>query len=90
MPPPAARLAALLFFALAALPSPSAAAPGSSRADAPRPNVLILMAEDLSPRIGSFGDPVAVTPNLDRLAAEGTRFPNTFTTAGVCAPSRAA
>lgn len=90
MPPLAARLAALLFFALAALPEPSAAAPGSSPADAPRPNVLILMAEDLSPRIGSFGDPVAVTPNLDRLAAEGTRFPNTFTTAGVCAPSRAA
>jgi arylsulfatase A-like enzyme len=55
-----------------------------------RPNILVLMAEDLSPRIGAFGDPVARTPNIDRLAASGVRFPNTFTTAGVCAPSRAA
>lgn len=55
-----------------------------------RPNILVLMAEDLSARVGAFGDPVARTPNLDRLAAGGVRFPNTFTTAGVCAPSRAA
>jgi arylsulfatase A-like enzyme len=57
---------------------------------AERPNILILMAEDLSARIGAFGDPVAETPHIDSLAAEGVRFPNTFTTAGVCAPSRAA
>lgn len=62
--------------------------PGAVGAD--RPNVLILMAEDLSARIGAFGDPVAITPHIDQLAAEGTRYPNTFTTAGVCAPSRAA
>lgn len=55
-----------------------------------RPNVLLLVAEDMSPRIGAFGDPVALTPNIDRLAEQGVRFPNTFTTAGVCAPSRAA
>jgi arylsulfatase A-like enzyme len=54
------------------------------------PNVLVLMAEDLSARVGAFGDPIARTPNLDRLATAGTRFPNTFTAAGVCAPSRAA
>tara|TARA_R110002094_G_scaffold54390_3_gene65597 strand:+ start:434 stop:2110 length:1677 start_codon:yes stop_codon:yes gene_type:complete len=55
-----------------------------------RPNILLLMAEDMSARVGAFGDPVAVTPTLDRLADEGVRYPNTFTTAGVCAPSRAA
>ena len=33
-----------------------------------RPNILLLTAEDLSPRIAAFGDPVALTPNLDRLA----------------------
>jgi arylsulfatase A-like enzyme len=54
-----------------------------------RPNILILIAEDLSAHVGAFGDPAARTPNLDRLAAQGVRFPNTFTTAGVCAPSRA-
>ncbi len=55
-----------------------------------RPNILLLMAEDMSARVGAFGDTIAVTPRLDALAAEGVRFPNTFTTAGVCAPSRAA
>jgi len=59
-------------------------------ADSKRPNILILMAEDMSPRVGAFGDPVAVTPHIDRLAAEGVRYPHTYTTAGVCAPSRAA
>ena len=57
---------------------------------ASQPNLLVLMAEDLSGRVGAFGDPVARTPNLDRLAEKGVRFPNTFTAAGVCAPSRAA
>jgi len=57
---------------------------------ADRPNILLLMAEDMSARVGAFGDSVAVTPNLDALAAAGVRFTRTFTTAGVCAPSRAA
>ncbi|CAE7635861.1 unnamed protein product [Symbiodinium pilosum] len=55
-----------------------------------QPNILLLVAEDLSPRIGSFGDALAKTPNIDQLAAQGTRYTNVFTTAGVCAPSRAA
>lgn len=55
-----------------------------------RPNILLLTAEDMSPHVGAFGDRVAVTPNLDRLAAAGVRYTNTFTAAGVCAPSRAA
>ncbi|MFK8019477.1 MAG: sulfatase [Pseudomonadales bacterium] len=55
-----------------------------------RPNIVLMMAEDLSSRIGAFGDSVAVTPNIDRLANEGVRYTNVFTTAGVCAPSRAA
>lgn len=54
------------------------------------PNILLLVAEDLSPRLGSYGDTTAHTPNLDRLAANGTRYTRVFTTAGVCAPSRAA
>jgi arylsulfatase A-like enzyme len=63
---------------------------GASAAEPKRPNILILLAEDMGPRVGAFGDPVAVTPRIDRLASEGVRYPNTFTTAGVCAPSRAA
>ena len=63
---------------------------GPASMNAQQPNILLIVAEDLSARIGAFGDPVAHTPNLDRLAASGVRFPNVFTTAGVCAPSRAA
>lgn len=55
-----------------------------------RPNILLLVAEDMSSRVGAFGDPVALTPNLDALAREGLRLSQAFTTAGVCAPSRAA
>jgi arylsulfatase A-like enzyme len=53
-----------------------------------RYNIVLIMAEDLSPRIGVFGDLVAHTPNLDRLASQGIMFLNTFTTASVCSTSR--
>jgi len=55
-----------------------------------RPNILWLVAEDLSPIIPAFGDDTVATPNLDRLAAEGVRYTRVFSTSGVCAPSRAA
>jgi N-sulfoglucosamine sulfohydrolase len=51
---------------------------------------MLLMVEALSPRIGTFGDSLARTPNLDKLAREGVRFMYAFATAGVRAPSRAA
>jgi arylsulfatase A-like enzyme len=54
------------------------------------PNILWITVEDMSPRLGAYGDSVALTPNIDRLAAEGMRFTHAFTTAGVCSPSRAA
>ncbi len=66
---------------------------GPARADEPetlpeRPNIVLIMFEDLSSRIGAFGDPVAHTPILDAFAQDAVRFPNAFTTAGICAPSR--
>ncbi|GAB5409592.1 MAG: hypothetical protein BalsKO_19570 [Balneolaceae bacterium] len=54
-----------------------------------RPNILWLVAEDLSPIIAPFGDSTAITPNINRLADEGVRYPKLFSTHGVCAPSRA-
>ena len=54
-----------------------------------RPNILLLVAEDLSPRIEPYGDDLAKTPNLTKLGTKSIRFTSTFTTAGVCAPSRA-
>ncbi|MFN4180590.1 MAG: sulfatase, partial [Armatimonadota bacterium] len=53
-----------------------------------RPNFLWITCEDMSLTLGCFGDPYAVTPNLDKLAEEGVRFINVFTHSPVCAPSR--
>ncbi len=44
----------------------------------------------MSPRFGCYGDRLARTPNIDRLAAQGCRFPAAFSTAAVCSPSRCA
>jgi arylsulfatase A-like enzyme len=78
-----------LAIGVAALAVTAAAGASGAASDEP-PNLLLLVAEDLSPRIGAYGDALAETPNIDRLAAEGVRFTNVFATAGVCAPSRAA
>ena len=74
-------LAAVL---LGAGPAPDR--PQSEPAD--RPNLLWVTCEDLSPRLGCYGDPLARTPHLDRLAAQGTRYTRAFGTYGVCAPNR--
>lgn len=55
-----------------------------------RPNILWISLEDTTPRFGCYGDSIARTPNIDALAAGGCRYPNAFSTAGVCAPSRSA
>lgn len=52
------------------------------------PNILWLSCEDISAHLGCYGDPYAKTPNLDALAAQGTRFTHAYTSAGVCAPCR--
>ena len=64
--------------------------PTSTKDENPRPNILWLVAEDLSPYLAAFGDSTVVTPNISRLAAEGIRYINAFSVSGVCAPSRAA
>jgi len=55
-----------------------------------KPNILWISFEDTNPFYGCYGDPVARTPNLDRLASEGCIWTNAFSTAGVCAPTRSA
>ncbi|MGY8771199.1 MAG: sulfatase-like hydrolase/transferase, partial [Pirellulales bacterium] len=53
-----------------------------------RPNIVWISTEDISPHFGCYGDPHAITPNIDQLATEGVRYSQAFTTAGVCAPCR--
>jgi arylsulfatase A-like enzyme len=55
-----------------------------------RPNIVWISNEDMSPRLGAYGDAFARTPTLDRLAKQSIRYTRAFTTAPVCAPSRAA
>jgi arylsulfatase A-like enzyme len=55
---------------------------------AERPNILWITSEDNSPYLGCYGDPLAHTPNLDRLAAQGVRYRNAFANAPVCSTAR--
>jgi iduronate 2-sulfatase len=62
---------------------------GASRLSAvERPNVLLILVDDLKPALGCYGDEAAITPNIDRLAARGMRFELAYCNQAVCAPSR--
>ncbi len=59
--------------------------------DAPKPNVVIIFADDLGwGDLSCQGHPSIRTPHLDRMAAEGQRWTNFYSAAPVCTPSRAA
>ncbi len=53
-----------------------------------RQNVVLIVADDLGLQLGCYGDPVARTPGIDRLAAEGTRFTRAYCTTASCSASR--
>ncbi|MDO7173142.1 sulfatase [Mariniflexile sp. AS56] len=54
-----------------------------------RPNIILFVADDHgTDALGCYGNPVVKTPNLDKLAAEGTRFNNAYCTSASCAASR--
>ena len=67
-------------FLILALAAPAAAAPSL--------NVLLIMADDLRPAMGCYGDSMARTPHLDRLAARAVRFDRAYVQYPVCNPSR--
>ncbi len=71
--------------ALCALPSSAWAAESGGR----KPNVIFVFADQLRAQaLGCYGDKQAKTPNLDRLASQGTRFTNAISTWPVCSPYR--
>ncbi len=53
-----------------------------------RPNVLLILVDDLKPALGAYGDKIAQTPAMDKLAASGMRFDLAYANQAVCAPSR--
>lgn len=81
------RRSFLKMFAIGAL---SQAFPAPSWAKkAKKPNVLFIAIDDLRGAVGCLGDKIAVTPNMDRLAKQGTVFQNAYCQQAVCNPSRA-
>ncbi len=55
-----------------------------------RPNILWIISEDTCPDLGCYGNATVHTPNLDKLASQGTLFTRAYATAPVCSPSRSA
>jgi arylsulfatase A len=59
-------------------------------ASAPRPNIIVLLCDDLGyGDLSCFAHPEIRTPHLDQLAREGTRFTDCYSASPVCSPSRA-
>ncbi|MFN5655443.1 MAG: sulfatase-like hydrolase/transferase, partial [Verrucomicrobiota bacterium] len=75
------RLIALLLVPLASLLA----------ADAPRPNIILILADDLGyGSLGSYGHEKVKTPHIDRLAASGARLTDFHSNGAMCTPTRAA
>lgn len=54
-----------------------------------RPNILTIVSHDIGRHLGCYGTPQAGTPNIDRLAADGVRLDQLFSTSPQCSPARA-
>ena len=57
---------------------------------APKPNILWIVMDDVGVELPCYGEKQIETPNIERLVREGTRFENAFLTTSVCSPSRSA
>ncbi|WP_165071689.1 arylsulfatase [Paludisphaera rhizosphaerae] len=78
-------LSSVLVLFLLGVPAPSVLA------EDPKPNVLYIMADDLGyGDLGCYGQKLIKTPNIDALAAQGTRYLQAYAGSTVCAPSRSA
>ena len=51
-------------------------------------NIIWISCEDIGPILSAYGNETINTPNIDRIAAEGVKYTNAYSTVGVCAPSR--
>src|SRR5262245_50136701 len=78
------------FLVAAALAAVSWSMPAAAQAQAPGPNILLVLSDDHSgPHVGCYGNPDIRTPHLDRFASQGIRFNRAYVTCPQCVPSRA-
>lgn len=78
------------FFVLSGGQSVCAASADDDRTERP-PNIIFILVDDLGyGDLGSYGQEILQTPNLDQMAREGMRFTQVYSGAAVCAPSRSA
>ena len=53
-----------------------------------RPNIVMILVDDLKPLLGAYGDSLVVSPNIDKLSNMGMRFDLAYVNQAVCGPSR--
>jgi iduronate 2-sulfatase len=83
------RFPTLLLALLPVLPAGAGTA-AESRPSGTKPNVLFLAVDDLRVSLGCYGDPLARSPQIDRLAGEARMFTRAYTMQAVCGPARTA
>ena len=69
--------------------SMTVAANAMTQEKAKSPNFLFIIADDLRPELGCYGEKHIISPNIDKIAADGVVFTNSFVQYAVCAGSRA-